>query len=123
MEDTLKTLASRHNLSVNELARRLLKQGVSRDAAHDATATIEAMVRRVVRKEIATTHDLAFRAAFNAIAATSMVRAIWLNPASTWPLSASEADSLWGEIRKDTADMLRKEFKLPLPDDNGEDED
>jgi len=120
MADALNAAAARHGLSVNEQARRLLAQGISRDAAHDATAAIEEIVRRVVRREIATTHDLAFRASFYAIAATSMVRSLWLNESSTWPLSVSDADSLWAEIRKDTANILRQKFDLP-PDDDGED--
>jgi hypothetical protein len=122
LEDSLKALATRKKLSVAELSRRLLTQGISRDAANDATATIEAMVRRVVRKELAATHDLAFRAAYNAICAASMVRAIWLSPANAWPLSQTEADALEGEIRQHTAKVLRKTFELPTPDEDDEDQ-
>ncbi len=123
LEDSLKALAARHNLPVTELTRRLINQGISRDAAHDATAAIESMVRRVIRRELKTVHDLAFRSAFNSLVANNMVRAIWMNTPSTWPLSSEAANALEGEIRGDVARMMRRKFEPPLGDEDeiGED--
>ncbi len=52
-----------------------------------------------------------------------MVRALWISPQDAWPVSPSRAAALEGEIRQDTANILRKEFKLPSPVDDGEDEE
>ena len=122
LADALKAQAGRRGFSVTELARRLLAQGVSRDAANDGTATIEAVVRRVIRKELAATHDMAFRAAFHTIVCNSMIRTFWINKRETWPLPATEATALEGEIRKDTAMQLRKKFELSAQPDDDDDE-
>lgn len=72
--DSVKALASRRGLPVAELTRRLIKQGISRDAARDAVASVENAVRRVIREELKTEHDLNYKAAFSAAMTVALIR-------------------------------------------------
>lgn len=108
----LRALAARRGEPIAKVVRRILTRGLAGEAAADGVSAVEMAVRRVVREELKSQHDLIFRGAFQAALSAALITLI-----------DSRAQKLEPEARKRAAAALRRrpdDDPAPLGDGDGD---